>query len=140
MKPILLSGHERALTQVKFNQDGDLIFTTAKDYVICMWSSANGERLGTFHGHQGALWTVDADPTSTLLASGGADDTMRLWEVQTGRLLYTWDFPTAIKRVEFSPNGNKVLCVMEERSGHVGAIYVFDINTVWFVDRVCVYP
>ena len=35
------------------------------------------------HGHQGALWTVDVNPDSTLLATGGADNTMRLWEVKT---------------------------------------------------------
>lgn len=129
MRPILLSGHERALTQVKYNSDGDIIFSVSKDHVICAWFSANGERLGTYHGHQGALWTVDVDPTTTMLASGGADNTLRLWEVATGKLLHTWDFPTAIKRVEFSPDGKQVLGVMEKRSGHLGAIHVFDVNT-----------
>ncbi|KAF2742363.1 eukaryotic translation initiation factor-like protein 3 subunit [Sporormia fimetaria CBS 119925] len=128
MRPILLSGHERALTQVKYNPDGDLIFSVSKDHVVCAWFSHNGERFGTYHGHQGALWTVDVDPTSTLLATGGADNTMRLWEVNTGELLSTWDFPTAVKRVEFSPDGRQLLCVTEKRSGHLGTVVVFDIN------------
>lgn len=37
MRPILLSGHERALTQVKYNPDGDLIFSVSKDHVVCAW-------------------------------------------------------------------------------------------------------
>lgn len=90
--------------------------------------SHNGERLGTYHGHQGALWTVDVDPTSTLLATGGADNTMRLWEVKTGKLLKTWDFPTSIKRVEFSADGRQLLGVTEKRSGHLGTIVVYEIN------------
>lgn len=90
--------------------------------------SHNGERLGTYHGHQGALWTVDVDPTSTLLATGGADNTMRLWEVRTGKLLKTWDFATSIKRVEFSADGKQLLGVTEKRSGHLGMIYVYEIN------------
>ena len=90
--------------------------------------SHNGERLGTYHGHQGALWTVDVDPTSTLLATGGADNTMRLWEVKTGKLLKTWDFPTSIKRVEFSADGRQLLGVAEKRSGHLGTIVVYEIN------------
>lgn len=53
---------------------------------------------------------------------------MRLWEVKSGKLLKTWDFPTAIKRVEFSPDGRQLLGVMEKRSGHLGAIIVYDIN------------
>ncbi|KAF2095437.1 eukaryotic translation initiation factor-like protein 3 subunit [Rhizodiscina lignyota] len=128
MRPILLSGHERALTQVKYNKDGDIIFSVSKDHIVCAWYSANGERLGTYHGHQGALWTVDVDPTSTLLATGGADNTMRLWEVETGKLLKTWDFGSSIKRVEFSPDGRQLLGVTEKRVGHVSSIVVYDID------------
>ncbi|KAF3007896.1 translation initiation factor eIF3 subunit [Curvularia kusanoi] len=128
MRPILLSGHERALTQVKYNPDGDLIFSVSKDHVVCAWYSHNGERLGTYHGHVGALWTVDVHPSSELLATGGADNTMRLWEVKTGKLLKTWEFATSIKRVEFSPDGRQLLGVTEKRSGHLSTIVVYEIN------------
>ncbi|KAF2399593.1 eukaryotic translation initiation factor-like protein 3 subunit [Trichodelitschia bisporula] len=127
MRPILLSGHTRALTQVKYSKDGDIIFSVSKDQIICAWYAANGERLGTYHGHQGALWTVDVDPTTTLLASGAADNTIRLWDVKTGKLLKTWDFGTAIKRVEFSPDGTQLLGVTERRQGHLSTIVVYDI-------------
>lgn len=123
----MLSGHERALTQVKYNADGDLIFSTSKDQQICAWFAHNGERLGTYHGHQGAIWTVDVDVTSTILASGSADNTIRLWDVKTGKCLKTWDFPTAVKRVEFNEDGTKLLGVTEKRMGHLGTIVVLDI-------------
>jgi translation initiation factor 3 subunit I len=90
--------------------------------------SHNGERIGTYHGHQGALWTVDVNPDSTLLATGGADNTLRLWEVQTGKLLHTWEFATSIKRCEFSPDGRQLLGVTEKRSGHLSTIVVYEIN------------
>lgn len=93
-----------------------------------MWFAHNGERLGTYKGHVGAIWTVDVDPTSTMIVSGSADNTIRLWEVKTGRLLKTWEFPTAIKRVEFSPDGSKILGVTEKRMGHLGSIVVLNIN------------
>ncbi|KAI9756751.1 MAG: translation initiation factor eIF3 subunit [Lichina confinis] len=128
MRPILLQGHERSITQIKYNKDGDLLFSTAKDHVVCAWFSANGERMGTYHGHQGALWTVDVDPSTTLLASGGADNTARLWDVKTGKCLMTWEFPTAVKRVEFSEDGTQLLAVTEKRMGHLGTIVVFDIT------------
>lgn len=53
---------------------------------------------------------------------------MRLWEVRTGELLKTWDFNTAVKRVEFSPDGRQLLAVTEKRSGFLGNIYVYEIN------------
>ncbi|KAI9670507.1 MAG: translation initiation factor eIF3 subunit [Caeruleum heppii] len=128
MRPILLQGHERSLTQIKYTRDGDILFSTAKDHVICAWFSANGERLGTYHGHQGALWTVDVDPSTTLLASGGADNTVRLWDVKTGKCLKTWDFPTAVKRVEFNEDATQLLAVTEKRMGYLGTIVVFDVK------------
>ena len=96
--------------------------------MICAWYSANGERLGTYKGHQGALWTISVDPTTTLLASGAADNTIKLWHVQTGKCLKTWDFPTAIKRVEFSEDGARLLGVTEKRMGHLGSIVVLPID------------
>ncbi|KAJ9625009.1 translation initiation factor eIF3 subunit [Taxawa tesnikishii (nom. ined.)] len=128
MRPILLSGHERALTQVKFSKEGDFIFSVSKDHNACAWWSANGERFGVYKGHQGALWTIDCDPNTVLLATGGADNTIRLWEIKTGRLLKTWEFGTAIKRVEFSEDGRQLLGVTEKRQGQLSTIVVYDIN------------
>ncbi|KAB8229183.1 translation initiation factor eIF3 subunit [Aspergillus alliaceus] len=128
MRPILLSGHERSLNQIKFNRDGDLLFSVAKDKIVCAWWSANGERLGTYNGHQGAIWTVDVSPNTQLLATGSADNTVRLWNVKTGECVKVWDFPTAVKRVEFTPDGSRLLAVTEKRMGFLGTIAVLDIN------------
>ena len=115
------------VTPPRYNPDGDLLFSCAKDQQICVWYTHNGERLGTYKGHQGAIWTVDVDPTSTMIASGSADNTIRLWEIKTGRLLKTWEFPTAVKRVEFSEDGTKILGVTEKRMGHLGSIVVLNV-------------
>ncbi|CZT06574.1 hypothetical protein WAI453_005961 [Rhynchosporium graminicola] len=128
MRPTLLQGHERALTQIKYNRDGDIIFSTAKDQHICAWFAHNGERLGTYHGHQGAVWTVDVDPTSTVMASGAADNTVRLWDIRSGKCLKVWNFDTAIKRVEFNENGTQLLAVTEKRMGFLGTIVVLNIK------------
>ncbi|KAK3113214.1 translation initiation factor eIF3 subunit [Teratosphaeriaceae sp. CCFEE 6253] len=127
MRPILLSGHERALTQVKFSKEGDLLFSVSKDHVVCAWYSANGERFGAYKGHQGALWTVDVDPTTTFLATGGADNTMRLWEIKTGKELKQWEFQTSIRRCEFSEDGRQLLGVTEKRTGQLSQVFVYDI-------------
>ncbi|KAJ5624163.1 translation initiation factor eIF3 subunit [Penicillium lagena] len=127
MRPILLSGHERSLNQIKFNRDGDLLFSVAKDKIVCAWWSANGERLGTYNGHQGAIWTVDVSPNTVLLATGSADNTVRLWNIKTGECVKVWEFPTAVKRVAFSPDGSKLLAVTEKRMGFLGTIAVLDI-------------
>ena len=64
---ISIPGHERALTQIKFNKEGDLLFSCSKDHVVNAWFSHNGERLGTYDGHNGAVWTIDVDCMSLSL-------------------------------------------------------------------------
>ncbi|KAF8630497.1 hypothetical protein AX15_002892 [Amanita polypyramis BW_CC] len=128
MRPILLQGHERSLTQIKFNREGDLLFSCSKDHVINVWYSHNGERLGTYDGHNGSVWTVDVDVDTKFFVSGAADNTLRLWSVQSGKCLYTWEFPTAVKRVAFNEEGNQVVCITEQRMGYQCAIRVFRIN------------
>ncbi|KAF7723110.1 translation initiation factor eIF3 subunit [Apophysomyces ossiformis] len=128
MRPILLQGHTRSLTQIKYNREGDLLFSVSKDKVANVWYSHNGERLGTYNGHLGSVWTVDVNSTSTLAVTGSADNTAKLWEVRTGRCLKTWEFKTAVKRVEFSEDDTMVLCVTEERMGFVGTITVLPVN------------
>ena len=60
-KPIILQGHERSLTQIVFNAEGDLLFSASKDNVVNVWYTSNGERLGTFNGHNGSVWTIACD-------------------------------------------------------------------------------
>jgi translation initiation factor 3 subunit I len=65
---------------------------------------------------------------STLVVTGSADNTCKLWDVRTGRCLKTWEFTTAVKRVEFSEDNSMVLCVTEERMGYTGTVTVLRIN------------
>lgn len=125
-RPLLV--HTPLTLTHRYTKDGDILFSCAKDQVICAWFSANGERLGTYHGHQGALWTIDIDPSTTLLASGAADNTVRLWDVRTGKCTKVWDFNTAVKRVEFNEDGTKLLAVTEKRMGFLGTIVVLDVK------------
>ncbi|CAO3591977.1 unnamed protein product [Absidia cylindrospora] len=128
MRPILLQGHTRSLTQIKYNREGNLLFSVSKDKVCNAWYSHNGERLGTYNGHVGSVWTVDVNSTSTMLVTGSADNTAKLWEVQTGQCLKSWEFKTAVKRVEFSEDDTMVLCVTEERMGFAGTVTVLPVN------------
>jgi WD40 repeat protein len=78
-RPLLLSGHERALNQIKFNREGDLLFSCSKDNVVNVWYSHNGERLGTYEGNNGSVWSIDPD-REWAAGGGGADGSVaREW-------------------------------------------------------------
>jgi WD40 repeat protein len=50
MRPLALKGHTRPITRVRLNQEGDILFSSAKDKHICVWYTENGERIGTYEG------------------------------------------------------------------------------------------
>jgi translation initiation factor 3 subunit I len=97
-----MKGHERPLTFLKYNRDGDLLFSCAKDHNPTVWFADNGERLGTYRGHNGAVWCCDVTRDSGRLITGSADTTAKLWNVQTGQQLFTFNFGAPTKSVDFS--------------------------------------
>lgn len=88
MRPYLLKGHERPLTQVKYNREGDLLVSCAKDLQPCLWLADDGTRIGTFEGHNGAVWSCEFDLDSTRLITSSADQTVRIWDLPTGQELH----------------------------------------------------
>lgn len=43
---MVMKGHERNITRVLFNRDGDLLFSAASDKTPTVWDTETGERLG----------------------------------------------------------------------------------------------
>ena len=41
-KPLILKGHGRPITFLKYNHEGDLLFSCAKDSIPTVWFSDNG--------------------------------------------------------------------------------------------------
>ncbi|KAF5206239.1 Eukaryotic translation initiation factor 3 subunit i [Thalictrum thalictroides] len=101
MRPILMKGHERPLTFLKYNREGDLLFSCAKDHTPTVWFADNGERLGTYRGHNGAVWCCDVSRDSTRLITGSADQSAKLWNVQTGTQLFSFNFDSPARAVDF---------------------------------------
>ncbi|CEL95715.1 unnamed protein product [Vitrella brassicaformis CCMP3155] len=87
MRPYLLNGHSRPLTYVMFNRDGDLLFTCGKDKKVNVWYSSNGERIGTYDGHNGVVWCLDVTYDSKRLITAGADECCKVFDMETGEQL-----------------------------------------------------
>lgn len=124
----MLKGHERPLTQLKFNREGDLLFSAAKDHHVSIWYAANGERLGTLDGHSGSVWSVDVDRATLRAATAGADFKGKLWDVEHGAELFTWDFKSPAKLVEFSPDNTKLMFLTDHNMGQIGTLHIFDVR------------
>jgi translation initiation factor 3 subunit I len=123
-----LKGHERPLTVVKYNADGDLLLTAAKDKVVCLWSVETGERLGTYEGHSGAIYGLDITRDSRFLLTGSADNTVRVWELLTGRLLVTIEVKGPCHGVAWAEGDREFAAISDRFLAHPAmvSIYSFD--------------
>ncbi|MEK6589057.1 MAG: caspase family protein [Nitrospinota bacterium] len=69
--------------------DGKIIVSGGDHGVLTSYNPRTGERLHDFIGHLGEIWGVAVSPDNRLLVSGSGDQTVRLWEIETGKLLLT---------------------------------------------------
>lgn len=71
-------------------------------------------------GHSSDVKSVAFSRDGKLLASGGADKAIKLWEVSSGRELRTFIGHTAsINSVAFSPDGNRIVSASEDQTVRV---------------------
>ncbi|KAI3981336.1 hypothetical protein MKX01_004600 [Papaver californicum] len=124
MRPILMKGHERPLTFLKYNREGDLLFSCAKDLTPTLWFADNGERLGTYIGHKGAVQCCDVSRDSKRLITGSADQTAKLWDVKSGSLLFTFRFDSPARSVDFAVGDKLAVITTDPFMEHTSAVHV----------------
>mmetsp|Transcript_51410 Transcript_51410/g.95078 ORF Transcript_51410/g.95078 Transcript_51410/m.95078 type:complete len:533 (-) Transcript_51410:56-1654(-) len=98
----MLHGHSRPVTCITWNKDGNLLFTCGKDKCVCVWSYPDGECLGKYTGHSGAVWSCSITADSRWLLSGGADNQVIVWEARTSRELARMELPGVVRCVEWA--------------------------------------
>lgn len=85
---LLLPVRARAAAHVQisalaFSPDGTTLATADASGTLIVWDLATAKRLTTAHEHRGPVWSLAySQGEGALLASGGADNTVRLWNAK----------------------------------------------------------
>jgi WD40 repeat protein len=141
---ILQTGHTKSANALAFSPDNRWLASGGKDNVIKIWDLANGNVLRTLYGHTSNVNSLAVSPDGTLLASGSgdinderdlgtftqggviggaADNTVRIWSVQTGRQLQVLrGHELPVGAVTFSNDGHSLTSVGGD------AVKVWDVS------------
>lgn len=130
LQPIMLQGHERSITKIKYNQDGDFLFSASKDKSPCIWYADTGERLGTYGNHGGTVWDIDPSWDSKYVLTACADAVARVFTCTTGELLFRMPHRGAVRCVAWSEsNGTFATASDQFTSRDPALVSIFDFPT-----------
>lgn len=125
--------HKDAIYALAFSPDGKTIATAGYDRVIHLWDvpevegmvikdqKQNGPRL-TLKDHSDAVYSLSFHPDGKLLASAGADRAVKVWDVATGKRLYTLgDATDWLYTIAWSPDKKHLAAAGVDKSVRVWA-------------------
>lgn len=127
----------RAVNSIAFNPSGTILATASGDGTLRLWNPATGHEIGVpitadtasiSQGGRVSLNSVAFNPSGTILATAGADGTVRLWNPATGQPIGT---PIAAEVIHDTTGASTVSAVAFNPSGTILATAGADIVRLW---------
>ncbi|KAK7633569.1 WD40-repeat-containing domain protein [Phyllosticta citricarpa] len=78
----MFTGHTANITALECSPSGKKLASADDAGNIILWDLASGTRIKRMRGHgKGGIWSLSWSVESSVLVSGGADGTVRVWDV-----------------------------------------------------------
>jgi WD40 repeat protein len=134
-----IDGHTEAIVDVAFSHDGQQLASTSDDKTIKVWNVSNGALIRSFEVPE-HIQAAAFSPDDKRLLTGGRDKpaigeflqnflgdsklnkgvSMRLWDVQTGELLQTFEqHANDVNDVSFSADGKWIASASSDKTVQV---------------------
>ncbi len=91
---------------------------------VTIFDADNGERLYSLNGHS-MINSAKFSPDGKKIITACCDSTVKVWAVDTGRLIYTFEgYASSVYSAEFCPDGKKIVTASAD-----SMVIVWDSNT-----------
>ncbi|EKO39306.1 MAG: WD40 repeat-containing protein [Solidesulfovibrio magneticus str. Maddingley MBC34] len=127
---LALKAHVSTVNDITFSNNGIMLATADdmdfEDGLIHLWDFPTGRELKVLHAEGESINSVAFSPSADIIASTGYDESISLWDSQSGRLVDRLVIDDVISKdghVAFSPDGRALAL-----SGH-HALYLWDTGS-----------
>ena len=95
---------------IAYSPDGARVaLGSFEDGTVTIWDTATGRHISELHDHTQMVEALAFSPDGKRIASGSDDKTARIWEVDTGKALFTLSHGAAVYGVAWSGDGRRVV-------------------------------
>ncbi|PON49948.1 Guanine nucleotide-binding protein, beta subunit [Parasponia andersonii] len=126
------AGHQGEVNCVKWDPTGSLLASCSDDISAKIWSMKHDKYVHDLRQHSKEIYTIRWSPTGPgtnnpnqqlMLASASFDSTVKLWDVEHGKLLSSLNgHREPVYSVAFSPSGEYLASGSLDRSMHVWSL------------------
>ena len=134
----IFTKHTQKIVALTISPSGEFIATGSSDWTIEVWKVRDtaplnemdlGDPLWILKGHAGTVTSVAFSPNGKMLATGGVDQRVRLWDLTTGQHLHTFSNHTSkISAVAFASDD-----VFASGSSD-GTVFIWDLDKIVSTD------
>ncbi|KAM0034914.1 putative transcription factor WD40-like family [Helianthus debilis subsp. tardiflorus] len=126
------AGHQGEVNAIKWDPTGSLLASCSDDSTAKIWSLKQDTCLHDLKEHTKEIYTIRWSPTGPgtnnpnqplVLASASFDSTIKLWDVETGKLLHSLvAHGDPVYSVAFSPNGEYLASGSLDKCMHIWSV------------------
>lgn len=102
--PVVLEGHTEFVTCVAIISDGRIAASGSEKGKLLLWDCATGVRLRELRSHKDLIQALRFTEDGTRLISGGWDHDLRVWRVDSGRVLARFG-GRCVHHLDITPDG-----------------------------------
>jgi WD40 repeat protein len=102
-------GHTGTVWSLAFSPEGNVLASASSgDYLARLWEFDITLQSRDLEGHTAPVWMAAFSPDGRKVVSAGADRTLKVWDVETGKTLLDLAAETPVTAVLFSPDGKLI--------------------------------
>jgi len=125
---VMCLGHTEAVVELSFSNDfgsGFYLASAGLDGVAMLRHGDTGHMITHLKKHKQSVWSVSLNEDAKILASGGGDCKVRIWDALLGKQLSKYTREETVSCLDLNPKGSRLVsgCL-----GHEPTVALFDLE------------